>query len=308
MKKLLSIVITTILLFSCWGLMAFANPSSATLSDDYQKLYIGENTYSRFRPSMVEINYFDSNIPVELNASQQETIDKVSLQANEGNIFIYVQIYFKDGAILSVEFLRDDYADKYNEISAGETDTYTIDFEYPEGNLVTADKSALFGERVTLTREKLEWCSYYPIFIQSSDKALTSYKGSLIVIEEDYYYVDYDDIEIEDRYYFDPYEYETLPAHQILDDKLIADIQEAEEAFYSDDFGFLLDDDLSKSISAVFLVIVFAIIPFAIFVVFLILAIRSKTVYKKMFRFIYILSAAELVVFAIVASFVMMGR
>ena len=307
MKKLLSIVITTILLFSCWSLMAFANPSSATLSDDYQKLYIGENTYSRFRPSMIEINYFDADISVALNASQQETIDKVSLQTNEGNIFVYAQIYFKDGAVLSVEFLRDDYADKYNEISMAETSTYIIDFEYPEGNLVTTDKSDLFGERVTLTKEKLEWCSYYPIFIQSSDGVLTSYKGSLIVIEEDYYYVDYGDIQVEEHYAFYPYEYSELPAYQISDNELIADIQAAESEFYTDDFGFLLDDNLSQSISTVFLFIVFAIIPFAIFVVFLILAIRSKTIYKKLFRLIYILSATELVMFAIIASCIMVG-
>ncbi len=308
MKKLISIVIMSILLFSCIGLTAFASPLSATISDDYQKLYLDGNTYSRFNTSMVEVDYFDTNIPVELNAAQEETIDKVSLQVNADTTFIYANISFKDGAVLSAEFLRDDYLEIYNEISFNENGSYMIDFEYPEGNIVTAAKADLFGNSVTLTEDELEWCSYYPVWIQNDDGTLTAYKGSLIIIEDEYYYVNYEDIKLENWYHFDPYEYDELPAYEISNAELIADIQAAEESFYSDDFGFLFDDSLTKAVSTVFLIFVFAIIPFAIFVVFLILAIRSKTIYKKMFRFIYILSAAELVVFAIVASFVMMGR
>ena len=308
MKKLISIMIMTILLFSCVGLTAFASPSSATISDDYQKLYMDGNAYSRFNTSMVEVDYFDANITVELNATQQETIDQVSLQVNADTTFIRADINFKDGAVLSAEFLRDDYLDTYNEISFDENGLYTIDLEYPEGNIVTTVKSNLFGSSVTLTADELEWCSYYPVWIQNNDGTLTAHKGSLITIEDAYYYVNYEDIEVESWYHFDPYEYDELPAYEISDAELITNIQEAEEEFYSDDFGFLFNDNLTKAVSTVFLVFVFAIIPFVIFVACLILAIRSKTVYKKLFRFIYLLSAAELVVFAIVASFVMMGR
>ncbi|MBQ2986016.1 MAG: hypothetical protein IJE23_00885 [Tyzzerella sp.] len=308
MKKLITTIITTILLFSCLGLTAFANPASVTISDDYQKITLDGNTYSRFNASAMDVEYFDSDILVELNATQQETIDDVSLQTDADATFIYANIHFKDGAVLSVEFLRDDYLETYHEISASENGTYIIDFEYPEGNTVAVEKSDLFGNSVVLTEDELGWCDYYPVITQSNDGILTADKGSLIIIEDKYYYVNYEEIDAENWHDFNPYEYVNLPAYEISDTALIAKIQEAEDAYYSDDFGFLLDDSLTKGVSAVFLIFVFAIIPFAIFVVFLILAFRSKTVYKKMFRLIYILSAAELAVFTLITVLVLTGR
>lgn len=308
MKKLISTIIMTLLLFSCLGLTVFANPSSATISDDYQKIHLDGNTYSRFNTSMMEVEYFDTDIQVELNATQQESIEKVLLKTNADNTMISADIHFKDGAVLSVEFLRDDYVEIYDDISVSENVTYIIDFEYPEGNIVKAEKTDLFGKNVVLSEDELGWCEYYPVLIKNGDETLTAYKGSLIIIEDAYYYVNYEEIEVESWYDFDPYEYDELPAYEISNAELIANIKDAEDSYYSNDFGFLLDDSLTSVVSMVFLIIVFAVIPFAIFVVFLILAICSKTVYKKMFRLVYVLSATELVVFAIVTSLVMMGR
>ena len=308
MKKLISVIITAMLLFSCLGLTVFAATSSATISDDYQKLTLDGNTYSRFNTSTMEVEYFSYDTSVKLSANQQETIKEIILQANEDVTIIYADIYFKDGAVLSVGFLRDDYLGMYNDIATGESNEYTIDFEYPEGNTILVKKAALYGDSVTLGTEELEWCDYFPVVVASSDGNLTAYKGALITIDDDCYYVDFEEAHIESWYDFNPYDYAELPAYEISDAELIASIQEGEDAYYSDDFGFLLDDSFTEAVSAVFLIFVFAIIPFAIFVVFLILAIRSKTVYKKMFRLIYILSAAELAVFAIVTTFVLMGR
>lgn len=308
MKKLISIIITAMLLFSCFGLTVFAESSSATISDDYQKLTLDGNTYSRFNTSMMEVEYFSIDTSVSLNATQQEVLDEVLLQVNDDATFVYAEIYFKDGAVLSVEFIRDDYLEMYDEISTSQSSEYIIDFQYPDGNTVTAEKSALYGNSVVLTSDELEWCDYFPISVKSSDGRLSAYKGSLITIDENYYYIDYEEIDVESWHEFDPYGYDELPAYEVTDADLVASIQKAEDAYYSDDFGFLLDDSFTEVVSAVFLIFVFAIIPFAIFVVFLILAIRSKTVYKKMFSVICILSGAELAIFAIITSFVMMGR
>lgn len=308
MKKLISVIITAMLLFSCLGLTVFAESSSATISDDYQKLTLDGNTYSRFNTSMMDVDYFSVDTPVSLTATQQEVIEEVILKVNEDSNFVYADIHFKDGAVLSVEFLRDDYLEIYNEISTNQSSEYIIDFQYPDGNTVTTEKSILYGSSVVLSSDELEWCDYFPVTAKSSDGKLTAHKGSLITIDENYYYVDYEEIDVDNWYDFDPYSYTELPAYEVTNADLVASIQEAEDAYYSDDFGFLLDDSFTEAVSAVFLIFVFAIIPFAIFVVFLILAIRSKTVYKKMFRLIYILSAAELAVFAIVTAFVMMSR
>lgn len=308
MKKLIPLIITTLLLFSCLGLTAFAESSSVTISDDYQQLTLDGNTYSRFNTSMVEVNYFSIDMPVSLSTAQQELIDEVIFQINEDTTFIYAEIHFKDGAVLSVEFIRDDYLATYDEISSNQNAEYIIDFEWPEGNTVTTEKTNLFGDSVVLDYGDLEWCDYFPVLMENNDGALSAHKGSLLIIDEKCYYVNYEEIDVDSWYEFDPYGYDELPAYEVTNTDLLASIQEAEETYYADDFGFLYNDDLTETISAVFLILVFIVIPFAIFVVFLILAIRSKTVYKKMFGTICIFSSLVLIIVGIITSFVMMGR
>lgn len=308
MKKLTSVIIITILLFSCLGFTTFATPASATISDDYQEFYLDGNTYSRFDTSALEGEHFTYDIPVELSATQKENLREVILETNEATTVIYADIHFKDGAVLSVGYLRNDYVEMYNEMLAGQNNEYVIDFEYPDDNTITVSKTALYGKSVTLTSDKLEMCDYYPVIVETKDATLTVYKGSLLTYDESYYYVDFQEAKIESWYDFSPYEYSELPAYEISDAEILASIRAAEDSYYSDDLGFLLNDNFTETVSAIFLIIVFAVIPFAIFVVFLILAIRSKTVYKKMFRTIYIFSATLLVVFTIVATFVMLNR
>lgn len=308
MKKIISVIIPVLLLFSCLGLTAFAENSSVTISDDYQKLYLDGNSYSRFNNSTIEVEYFSFNADVELNATQQELIDEVVLETNENITIISADIYFKDGAVLSVGFLHDDYLEIYNEISTGQITECIIDFEWPEGNTVVTEKTALLGDAVTLYGDDLKWCDYYPVIIKTSDESLTLYEGALLIINDEYYYTDFSEAAVANWYDFNPYDYSELPAHKITDTELLASIKAAEEEYYSDDLGFLYDDNLTETVSAVFLIFVFAIVPFAILVVFLVLAIRSKTVYRKMFSTICILSGAELAIFAIITAFVMMPK
>ena len=304
MKKWISVLITTMLLLSCLGMTAFAKKASATISDDFQKLYLDGNSYSRFDTSMLEIEYYETlNETVTLSAVQQETVKSVILDGNEYRNIISATISYKDGATLSVEFLRDDYLNTYEAIINGENNKYIIDFEWPEGNTVTAKKTSLLGNSVTLSATQLEWCDYYKITVQSIDGYLTVQKGALIIINDQYYYVDFSEAGIENWEYFAPYDFSELSAYKISDASLCDEIKEAEDAYYADDMGFLFDDDFTETISTVFLIFAFAFIPLVIFVVFLFLAFRSKTVYRKLFTTICILSVTELTVFVTIAAF-----
>ena len=305
MKKFKSLIIALILLFSCFGLTAFAENSSITISDDYQNLYLNGDSYSRFNASILEIDYYMTiDNPIELSAVQQETILQIELLINEQENVISADISFTDGSILSVDFLREDCFEAYNEIVNGESKEYIIDFLWPEGNTVKAKRTALFDTPVTLYVNELEWCDFYTVTASNSDNSLTALKGSLLIMDDNYYYVDFAEVGVKNAYEFVPYDYTELSAYEITDTNLLQRIKEAEEKYYADDLGFLYDDDLTETISAVFLVFIFAIIPLAIFIVFLILAIRSKTYYRKLFRTICILAAAELAIFAIIATLI----
>lgn len=299
MKKIISVIIAVILSSFCLGFTAFAENSSVIISDDYQKLYLNGASYSRFDDSMLQTEYdLVNNKYVELSEAQQETVKEVTLLANEHKNIISAEIFFNDGATLTVDFLRDDYLDEYNKIVNNQSQEYIIDFDWPEGNTVKAQRTALFGNRITLYGDDLEFYDYHYVTAQCNDGTLTAVTGTLIIVDDRYYYVDGNNVIAWDSFNT----LTELSAWEITDADLIESLKEAEEKYYSEDLGFLYDDTLTESVSAIFLVCLFAIVPFIILILFLILAIRAKGFYKKLFSNICILSAAELIVFAIITA------
>lgn len=301
MKKYLICIITSILLFSCLGMTAFAETSAPVISEDYQTVYLKGGTYSRFNASMVDVEYFSYDVLPELTDEQQEDIADVSFMLNESESFLSVEITFRDGSNLSADFIRDDYQKKYNDLISNPDSPYIIDFEWPEGNRVTGSRSLFTANPVVIGGWDLDRSSYYPVLMNIVEDDTSIHKGSLLISNDRYYYVDYEEIGVTRWYAFDPYEYTELPAYEITDSDLVAEIIAGEESFYGDDFGFLYNDELTSTISKVFLIIVFAVIPAIILVLFLILAIRAKTIYRKLFAAICCISGVELVIFAIVA-------
>ena len=301
MKKYLICIITSILLFSCLGMTAFADETAPTISDDYQTIYLNGETYSRFNASMIEADYYSYDISPELTEAQQENITSISIATNESASLLSVDIDFKDGSTLSVNFMRDDYLKNYEELIKNQNTPYTIDFEWPEGNQVTGAKSLFTANSVILDESDLYWSDYYPVLMNIIGDDTSMHVGSLLLIDDRYYYVDYEEIGVTRWYSFIPSEYTELSAYEITDSDLVEKIIAGEEAYYEDDFGFLYDDELTSTISKVFLIIVFAVIPAIILVLFLILAIRAKTIYRKLFAAICCISGVELVIFAIVA-------
>lgn len=300
MKKLIATILFAILLFSCLGLTAFAE-TPVTISDDYQTITMDGKSYTRIDASNLDVEYYEQLYKqVELSAAQQEQIKNVHIEGNENLILLYAEITFTDGATLSIDFLQTDYLETYQNFLNGQVEDYTIDFGWPEGNTVDAKNFDLWVNDTTLKQEDLEYCDYYYVSAQSSDGKLSATTGALIVIDSSYYYVDFKEIGVNDYNDFYPQAFETLLAHKISNEKLISKLEDAETTYYADEFGFLFNDDLSETIASVFLIFIFAVIPFILLVLFLILAIRSKTIYKKLFRTIYILSGSVLAVFAIV--------
>ncbi len=330
MKKILSLVFAFMLIFSCFAVTAFAedvyNPV-ITFSEDYQKLYENGEPYSRIDASMLDLgfysnlNYFiedeqlfqeknnsyiDRSGYVRLSDSQREAVKDVDIQQNRhGNIY-YVELSFNDGSALTVTFLRDTYLEEYYTIisSDDKATEYKVDFVYPDGNVVKTKKSLLFGETVKLTEMDFE-TYYYDVqyvYAQNSDGSLVVLKGELISIDDKYFYVDYAESNLDESVY--RYEgngeFTKCIFHEITDEQLISDFQNAERDYYDDDFGFLYDDEATDAVSAVFLILVFGIVPAVIFVILLIKAIRSKGVYKKLYGAVAAVSAAELTVFTII--------
>ena len=123
----------------------------------------------------------------------------------------------------------------------------------------------------------------------------------LITSEDKYYYIDCAKAELGNIKYFNIADYAEILAFEITDENLCDKIEECIDEFYDDDYGFLDDDNFTESVSGVLLTIVFLILPLAIFILFLILAIRSKGYYKKLFRIIYISAVLVVIMFIVLA-------
>lgn len=331
MKKILSLVFAFTLIFSCFAVTAFAEDMEIvpqpviTFSEDYQKLYADNEPFSRIDASMLNLEFDNKDMYIfqyeyntdyesshtvssdfiQLSEAQKENIKDVYIEQNEQKNIYRVEFTFNDGSVLTVVFLKDTYLEEYNSIISGEGEAneYIINFVYPDGNVVTAKKSDLFGEPVDLTKSDFYYYDVSSVNAVNSDGSLAVTKGELLIIDDMYVYVDYAESGIDASFYYDEADDDQLSKcvfHKITDEQLISDFQKAEQAYYEDDFGFLYDNEVTDAVSEVFLIFVFGIVPAIIFVILLIKAIRGKGVYKKLYGAVAAVSAAELAVFTVI--------
>lgn len=329
MKKLISFLIVFVVVFSCFTVTAFADSTPydskhsdvvfayqpvITFSEDYQTLYMDGEPFSRFNASIISADIYrtvlieDERNPqlfnsayVDLTDKQKESISEITIQTNEAINMFSVSLSYSDGSMLRIYFLKDTYREDYENVINGNADAYCIDFQYPDGNIVLAEKSSLFGESTTVQGGEIY--DYYYVNATNKDLSIQKPAGAVFFLDGEPYYLDYAEAIFDGGHAFfysdevDDNQWYTV--HKITDENLVASIYEAQEKFYNDDFGIFFDNEVGAVISKIFLVLVFGLIPFAILIFSLVKCIRGKGAYKKIFGFISILCAIEVVVFTI---------
>lgn len=330
MKKLLSLIISFVLVFSCFAVTVFAEDFDllnaktpiGTFSDRYEKFYAEGEQYTRIKASVIETDlnynwiveeeyvseyYLGVGIYIQLTNQQKQEIKTVKLKTNKDRTLIEATFTYFDDAQMTVMYLKDAYLDEYNKVVTGQTETLTIEFVYPSYNNVEAQRQQLVGEMTTFTNSRLvDLEDDYDVVARNSDGSMSVVVGKLLVIADEYYYLNYKEAGFgEDDWYSGSIgEIANKPLNKITDTQLIAAIDGAMEEYYNDDYGVLYDDDVTESISIGFFVFVFAVVPLAILVFFLIKAIRGKGIYKKLYFAVVAVCLAEIVVFAVLAGIV----
>lgn len=299
-KKILSLIIATLLLLPCFAInaSAMATKKIAILNNGQNLEYQGNN-FVRFDASMVEFEVEDSIEDVDYNIIGAD-IKSADYDLSPNNAIIRAYFTYNDGSMLTATFINDNfYYSEYQRLMQN-PDEFTVEFYYPDDNTVTADADAFYGEPTNLYGEDLWYSDRMDVTVKMEDNSFYINKGCLFITDDNYYYLDYAKSGITDPYGFDPYEIVGwIEVYKITDAEVLTELDEACSE-YNDDLIGLLDSDITDNIAAVILTIAFAVIPLAALVVFLILAIRAKTPsYKKLFRAICITTAAELVVFAV---------
>lgn len=316
MKKIIALIITALLLVSCFSLSISAakipdyDYSASTnlkaninvsFSEDFKTLYYGQTEYVAFDNSHIYNSVSAEMLnDIELTAEQNEKISAISLTASREGALIDATIKYKDGISMNVHYIKAQYIEECNGIINSTSGQCVVDFEYPQDNQVTVSRDKLSGDTVTLNRP---YNSAFYVFATTADKQVCVIIGSVIVYNDEFYYLDFNEIGSSYADY-DIYSQASLKAQKITDPDTLAALEEAQQRNYDDDYGFLFDDDFTKSVADIFLVILFVVAPFAVFVLFLILGIRAKGVYKKFDFAIASLCAAEIIIFTIIALLV----
>ena len=268
------------------------------ISDDLSSLFSNDRYFIKFNPYGIETDGFnDFEYTVSMSDETKENIQDVELYLSAGESVISATYNFKDGTSLGVYYLLYSLESEYKRIISSDWQYGEIDFEYPYDNQLSINQEKLYGKQINLITNEISDYNYHEFRVYATSKLseIKLEKGMLIVSEDKYYFVDYEKAGIVVKNYFNIADYSELLAFEITDENLCDKIGECIEAYYDDDFGFFDDDGFTNAVSKVMLTIMFLIFPLAVFVFALILAIRSKGYYKKIFRILYISAIVTLV-------------
>ncbi len=337
MKKILSIIFTLVLIFSCFAISTFAFESAdsfvyegdayydtqpvMTFSEDFKKLYVNDEPFSRADLSMLSEYYgysvgvtkehtpwLRNSVFVDFTDAQKQIVKGIEITTNKAQNMYLINLNLGDGSNLTVYFIKDTYLEDYNNVISGNGDVYLIDFLYPENNVVITSKSALEGEPTIISTDDIFGVyDYFYVDAANQDQSVSMATGVVFVIDGTYYYFDYIAEGFEDADFLYSGELgkaKEINAYKITDEKLLADIEVAMEAYYDDDYGIFFDKETSDIIAMVFLVILFVVVPAIVFVIFLIKAIRGKGIYKKLYGTVAALCMAEIIVFLLLTSII----
>ena len=331
MKKILSLIISFILIFSCFAVTVFAEDTIedfdvfnskmpiGTFSDRYENFYADGKRYTRINATVVEMDldyywiveeeynsdyYLGTGIYIELTNQQKQEIKTVKLKSNKERTLVEATLTYFDEVEMTIVYLKDDYLGEYNKVVNGETDTLTVDFSYPYENKVVAQKNQLLGETMTFTRNQLSgFNNSFDVTAQNSDASMSVIAGKVLLIDKEYYYLNFTEAGLTEKDFdYNLGKFADKPIHKITDTDLIAEFDNAMVKYYEDDYGVLYDDSATESISIGFFVFVFAFVPLAILVFFLIKAITGKGIYKKLYFVVVAVCLAEIIVFSILAG------
>ena len=308
-KKLLALIIAVLLTIPCCiTASAWVVPDDITLNEGYQSLVCDGVNYMRFDSSLTE---WEEGRSIGTGLCDLDEVDHVNYDVSVTEAIITAEINLTDGSSIKASYISEKYAAEHTKL-AQDTSEYTVCFYYLYDEYIKVSHDQLFDEKTTV------WITpyaHYPsaeVNVYGSDDSFYIRKGLLYLIQDEYYYIDFRELGIKNPDTFFAGSPDGLPAYKITDPELLSQFDgKLSNHDYNEDYNWdyteddtefidIFDNDLTNGIAKVLLSIAFAVIPLAVFILFLILSIRAKApAYKKLFRAICIIAAIVLVIFTV---------
>lgn len=279
-RKLFVLLAVLAVLFSLFAaVFAAETPSNApphqmTVSDDLAQVEIDGRIYVRANTTMLDGSYYVESTMTTITKQEQYS-SIIAKYAGTG--LVRVEYTYTDGTMLRISYLREDLVGALEELLVQEN--YIVNFYYPYGNSVGASKNDLRGETIGIPSAKYYSCTTFDVYAKHPDTGLRINKGELIIMDDCFYYIDYAENGVSEKY--DLTSNSQITAHRVTDQSLLSRLETSKDRYYDDTYGWLEDPDVGDSASDYSIVILFAIFPAAALVVFGIFFFKSK---QKVYR------------------------
>ncbi len=327
MKKLISIIMSSFIILSCFCITVFAEDLdynnfqaseriyggveldkdyTVKLSEDFHTLYVDENTLVPVDASKLDYDYywvktegFGATMDFELTEQQKKDIKEIKVACTGGLMILELHIELNNGAVYKLSYIQQEYYDDYEKVIAGVGDQVVVDFEYPQDNMISADKADFYTEPIIIFDVGIRDITWYNVSLASGP--VQKPVGAICVGDQGkYYFCDSaengKDGAWRDDYYGD---FAQLKVHEITDPQVIAEIDQGLRAFYSDDYGSLYDEEKNADISTLLVTVLFLLVPLAVLVIFTVKAVKAKGTYRKLYTVISIGALVEIIIFII---------
>lgn len=306
MKRNLLLFVFVLLIFCILTVMVTAD-GSAVFADDLKSFVYGNEEFVRINSSGLDVYFEGRQLNALLTREQKKELEEVVIQLDEYETIANVELKYKDGSALTSVYLEKSYLDEYEALLNGDASTCVVYFDLYELDGITVATDSLYGERVTLKGNRIISYDEFPVYATVDGTGIELIQGVVIYCRDAVYFVDLDDVGVDSRYDFYLSEYEELYAWRITDGELLSSFSDAKSEYDAEyTLGFALYDGISQKIAAVLLILLFAIAPFIVFVIFFVKSFRATKTYKRLYRTICIFGALELIVFTIIATIVLM--
>lgn len=300
MKRYFSFVLCLL----CLSLMLFIPVNAApecAISEDFGTLCFKGETYTRINSQV--FNYTDAYLDTEvsLSPSQAKYFHSVDAVYSPDTSIVDVTLVTPEGTQIYMSYLRNSLLSEYQRAVSDPSAPVFLEFYTDD---LTVSQQALKGKPTTLDYADVYYSEYYPVLASMEDCDLQVLRGILVVDNGDYYYIDYGENNVVNRSEYDCFEeYDVIYAYEVTDPTVCDAITNA----YVSEMTILTGDG-GDIVTGILMSLIFAVLPFLIMVVALILSFFCKQrFYRNGWRITAALSATELVVFIIVAVRLLMG-
>ncbi len=294
MKKLVSLLLALIIAITCFGVSAFAyGYSNIVFSYDLSQIdYNGKSYYLSVDDKlMVECDSVLDN-EVIFTDKTDRNIDEVFVSVNINESVLEVMIIYRNGSNDTNYYLSSLAQIEFNELKSTYQSAYTLEVGFEESEYIDASGSQLFGSAVTVGKRAILESGTYYVTVVGNDSGLRYIKGELLYTDGKYYYLDYEELGVEQLLEFDIYSLESAEVYEITDIELISKLNEAID-YESGAIG-IIGDYQYCTVLVIFEVIVTLALAGS-FVVFLVLSIGKKDKYGWIYATVCAFSGAAFI-------------